>query len=138
MSDTTPTITKLEKLYSESVEDFKVSQMNLRDKALTCSTIKSKWCYKMVIEEQLLRKMETYLDKAKLAFATDPNNIKKYGSDFKAKMAAESNEKILSIKQKIQEQKDCLRFMQLILDKTVGSFGFDIKNSIDVIKIEEQ
>ena len=50
-------ITKLERLYSEAIEDFKLDQMNLREKALTCATIKSKWCYKAVQEDRLLQKV---------------------------------------------------------------------------------
>ena len=40
------------------------------------------------------------------------------------------------IKKAIEHQKDCNRFIQLVLEKNIGSFGFDIKNAVDMIKIE--
>ena len=40
------------------------------------------------------------------------------------------------IKKAIEHQKDCNRFIQLVLEKNIGSLGFDIKNAVDMIKIE--
>ena len=127
-------ITKLERLYSEAIEDFKLDQMNLREKALTCATIKSKWCYKAVQEDRLLQKMEAALKNTINQFAVD--NAGKYKGDDKARLAAESDPEIKKIKKAIEHQKDCNRFIQLVLEKNIGSFGFDIKNAVDMIKIE--
>ena len=127
-------ITKLERLYSEAVEDFKLDQMNLREKALTCATIKSKWCYKAVQEDRLLQKMEAALKNTINQFAVD--NAGKYKGDYKPRLAAESDPEIKKIKKAIEHQKDCNRFIQLVLEKNIGSFGFDIKNAVDMIKIE--
>ena len=62
--------------------------------------------------------------------------INKYKGDYKARLAAESDPEIKKIKKAIEHQKDCNRFIQLVLEKNIGSFGFDIKNAVDMIKIE--
>ena len=112
-----------------------IEEANLKINALDRSNIEE-WFknYKAVQEDRLLQKMEAALKNTINQFAVD--NAGKYKGDYKARLAAESDPEIKKIKKAIEHQKDCNRFIQLVLEKNIGSFGFDIKNAVDMIKIE--
>ena len=49
---------KLEKLYKEAQEDFKLTVVNLSEKTRQVPTLKNKWIFRIVNEEKLLSKMK--------------------------------------------------------------------------------
>jgi gas vesicle protein len=128
-------LSKLDKLYAEYQEDFRVDQLNLREKALESPMLRVKWMHMLVTEEKLLRKMEDALDKEIESYSKETLGVNKH--IYSAKLSANSSDTVIKIKKVIQEQKDIIRFLTLCVEKGISSYNFELKNIIDVLKLEQ-
>lgn len=127
-------LSKLEKLYSEAQADFNLTALNLSDKTRMAPSLKNKWCFRLVSEEKLLRKLEDTCNKM-IDMYVEANKLNP-GGIVKAKINADKQEEIQKVQKQIIMQKDVLRFLQLILDNQVKTYTWDIKNAIEQTKLE--
>lgn len=128
-------ISKLEKLYIEAQEDFKLTQLNLSEKTKEMPTIKNKWIFLYTMEQKRLAKMEETRDTMIEMFVQA--NSGQRGGEFKAKLDATKQEDILALENKISNQKDVIRFLDLIMQNQIKTITWDVKNAIDHLKLEQ-
>lgn len=128
-------ISKLEKLYNEAQEDFKLTQLNLSEKTKEMPTIKNKWIFLYTMEQKRLAKMEETRDTMIEMFVQA--NSGQRGGEFKAKLDATKQEDILALENKISNQKDVIRFLDLIMQNQIKTITWDVKNAIDHLKLEQ-
>lgn len=128
-------ISKLEKLYNEAQEDFKLTQLNLSEKTKEMPAIKNKWIFLYAMEQKRLAKMEETRDTMIEMFVQA--NSGQRGGEFKAKLDATKQEDILALENKISNQKDVIRFLDLIMQNQIKTITWDVKNAIDHLKLEQ-
>lgn len=128
-------ISKLEKLYNEAQEDFKLTQLNLSEKTKEMPAIKNKWIFLYTMEQKRLAKMEEARDTMIEMFVQA--NSGQRGGEFKAKLDATKQEDILALENKISNQKDVIRFLDLIMQNQIKTITWDVKNAIDHLKLEQ-
>lgn len=128
-------ISKLEKLYNEAQEDFKLTQLNLSEKTKEMPAIKNKWIFLYTTEQKRLAKMEETRDIMIEMFVQA--NSGQRGGEFKAKLDATKQEDILALENKISNQKDVIRFLDLIMQNQIKTITWDVKNAIDHLKLEQ-
>lgn len=128
-------LSKLEKLYNEAQEDFKLTQLNLSEKTKEMPAIKNKWIFLYTMEQKRLAKMEEARDTMIEMFVQA--NSGQRGGEFKAKLDATKQEDILALENKISNQKDVIRFLDLIMQNQIKTITWDVKNAIDHLKLEQ-
>ncbi len=128
-------ISKLEKLYNEAQEDFKLTQLNLSEKTKEMPAIKNKWIFLYTMEQKRLAKLEEARDTMIEMFVQA--NSGQRGGEFKAKLDATKQEDILALENKISNQKDVIRFLDLIMQNQIKTITWDVKNAIDHLKLEQ-
>ena len=125
---------KLEKLFEEAKNDFNLSVLNISDKTREVPALKNKWCFKIITEEKLLKKMEDTLEQMVDMYIEA--NRGKPGGAARAQLTANKQEDIAKLQKQISQQKEILRFLQLLLDNQIKTYTWDIKNAIEQQKLE--
>lgn len=122
----------------ELKKDVSVDELNLKDSALTIASIKHKWAGRLMRHKIDLNKIEKQREKA-ISILID--KIKEDPSiDLSVPLMrkkAENNETVKIIDQKIDNLKIIIEYLEKI-EKIVGSMTWDIKNILEVVKIETQ
>lgn len=127
----------IEKYRTEFKEDVLYNQMNILDKTLELPTIRHKWSSRLV-----------YARKAITTFENKKKNIKKAAIDKfsetsdrlpKAAMDAklEESDTVKELTAKIDLYKRLASYLEQC-EKNLYSASFDMKNSIELIKMETQ
>lgn len=125
---------KLEKLYKEAQEDFKLTVVNLSEKTRQVPTLKNKWIFRIVNEEKLLSKMkDTQQDM--ISKLTSFSSKVKSGS-IKVKAESMKQDELIRLSGMISEQEEVVKFLRLLLDNQIKSFTWDIKNALEQAKLE--
>ena len=124
---------RLVELQNEVVQDLELNDINLHDKSMKCPGIKCKWTQIFFEEEQILKQLEEKLERDIEEY------IEKHGKmgipKFKSDAEARKSEAIQKIEKAIKQQKLVVRYLSDIV-KIVNNFGYDIKNSTDILKLE--
>lgn len=129
----------------EAEQDLKITEMNLKDKTLSRSSLGAKWCRYSFEEEKYKKKIEKDIDdlreqiKQKI-FEQKKNAI--VNSTVSDKLMEAQAEKILittqeykDLKAALKEQEDIVRLI-IEIQKQISMFGYDLKTAVDVIKLE--
>ena len=136
---------RLEKFMKEFEDDMKVTEINIHDKTLLKPSIAAKWAryafeedrYKKQILEKIEELKKALQDalfekkKAMLMNQTATTAILNIEVDKQLKKTSKYQE----IKQQLDEQEELIRFIAEAR-QIISQFGFDLKNSIDVLKLE--
>jgi len=126
----------LDKLLKEIEEDLKVDEFSLKDKQIRLPSIKHKYAGILVrakIEQVELLKTKEKVKKELISSLIEKSPVKV------ANVIAEKSVEDTSTIKKINEQ---LKEIELIItllektEKTLSSMTYDIKNIIDIIKLE--
>ena len=115
-------------------EDVKLTNTNLREKALMCSSIWAKWLsYLYKEKENLSRIAETRqkILKKKMADVKFGDSVLRMKSEDKISEGDETIQKLKILEKRTQTNIDWLERALNILQ----NFGFSIKNSIDAFKL---
>lgn len=136
---------KLEAYIKEFEEDMILREDNLIEKSLSRSAIAAKWARYSYEEERYKKQILEQIDKLKNAlyqklYEKKKNDIlSQRATEMSIKIEVESLLKKSSqyekIKDDLSHQDDIIRFIAEA-KQIISSFGFDIKNSIEVLKIE--
>ena len=136
---------KLKNYMNELESDTLLTEINVHDKALLKSGIAAKWTRYLYEEEKYKRKMNEAIDELKNRVAENLFEKKKNAianqtiSEAMIKLETtrvlNKTPQYLKIKQELDDQDDVIR---LINDarQIISQLGFDIKNAIDVLKLE--
>lgn len=136
---------RLQAYMQEAEQDLKITEMNLKDKTLSRSSLGAKWCRYSFEEEKYKKKIEKDIDdlreqiKQKI-FEQKKNAI--VNSTVSDKLMEAQAEKILittqeykDLKAALKEQEDIVRLI-IEIQKQISMFGYDLKTAVDVIKLE--
>lgn len=125
---------RIKELEKELVKDLTINDININEKAMLVPSIKSKWVMFMLEEDKYLDKLTDTLDILK------NNYIKHYGKMGVPKLQQmdemKENKKIKTLTLAIKEEKETTRFLREVNKNILNTFSYDIKNSIDITKME--
>ena len=136
---------KLESYIKEFESDMKFDERNIHEKTLERSSIAAKWCRFSYEEEKYKKKILESVEKLKEQIAEKLYEKKKseiVSQTIKDNMIKIEVEKLvkkssqyLKIQEELKNQEDIIRF---IMDarQIISQFGFDLKNAIDILKLE--
>lgn len=119
----------------ELSEDVKLTEYNLREKSLTCSSIWAKWLSYLHLEKENLQRISDAKKKIlakKMASTKTTDSILKMKSEDKIIESDETMKKLAILSKQTQDSIDYIERALGIL----ANFGFSIKNCVDVFKLQ--
>jgi len=119
----------------ELEQDVKLSEFNLREKSLLCSSIWAKWISYLFLEKENLQRIvdaKQKILKKKTSESKIQDSILKMKSEEKL---AENDENIRKLNSLFKNTQDCIDYIERALN-ILNSFGFNIKNAIDALKLQ--
>ena len=119
----------------ELSEDVKLTEYNLREKSLTCSSIWAKWLSYLHLEKENLQRISDAKKKIltkKMASTKTTDSILKMKSEDKIIENDEAMKKLAVLSKQTQDNIDYIERALGIL----ANFGFSIKNCVDVFKLQ--
>jgi hypothetical protein len=126
----------LEKYIAELEIDVKLDELNLKDAALCLPARKAKWVSRLITEK---RNLYALMQKKSNLITEAVNEIKKESpvnlTYPTLEKAAEKHPIIVKINIEIEEIKNVIEFLEKV-EKTISSISFDIKNLVEIIKME--
>lgn len=126
----------LETYIQELEEDVRLDELNLKDAALTLPGKKAKWVSRLMMEKSKLIDLSKRKDKLVLTVVEEIKKESPVKLTYPSlKEAAERHSKIIDLNLEIKEKEGVVEFLERV-DKTIHSIGFDIKNLIELIKME--
>jgi hypothetical protein len=130
----------LERLGKELMDDIKVDLINVRDKAMTVSTIRAKWVMKFFREKEQMAKLQK-AKKQVLSQEVNKLQTSSIPSRSMSKMRLEEqivgdNDQIKRLNDTINKQAEVIQFMEYALN-IVSDFNFTVKHALDAIKLEQ-
>lgn len=119
----------------ELSEDVKLTEYNLREKSLTCSSIWAKWLSYLHLEKENLQRISDAKKKIlakKMASTKTTDSILKIKSEDKIIESDETMKKLAVLSKQTQDSIDYIERALGIL----ANFGFNIKNVTEVFKLQ--
>lgn len=129
-------MSELEKYIQELERDVILDELNIKESALMLPARKAKWVSRLMLEKTAL----TDLHKKKhQIIRTAVEEVKKESAVKLAQpileRAAEKHPMVEDVMLRIREKEILIEFLEKV-EKTMQSLGFDIKNLIELIKME--
>jgi len=128
--------TDLNNYNKELLEDTKLTKVNLREKSLMVSGLRVKWLNRLFKERDNLQRIKKAKDKilrSKLGQNTISNSVLKMKSEDSIAGNDEQIKKLNALSETVKTNIDFLERAQNILN----DFGFNIKNAVDIFKLEK-
>ena len=124
-------------LYIKELEDdVKLDELNLKEAALMLPARKAKWVSRLILEKNNLSELNK---KRNRIISEVVDELKKESAVRLAtptlEKAAERHKSVVEITTEIDQKQNVIEFLERV-EKTIHSIGFDIKNLIEVIKME--
>lgn len=119
----------------ELAEDVKLTEYNLREKSLMCSSIWAKWLSYLHLEKENLQRIADAKKKIlakKMAGVKSTDSILRMKSEDKI---TENDETMKKLAQLSKQTQDCIDYIERSLG-ILANFGFNIKNTIEVFKLQ--
>ena len=115
--------------------DLEINEMELRDKVLRAPGLKAKWIQIYYEELDYKEKLEEARDKIKEKY------LSKYGEDpsqpkFMINQKISDNADVKKIEKALKEQEKVVRYLNDINRNIWSGFGFEIKNILEILKLE--
>jgi len=124
---------RLMKFNEELLIDVKLTEMNIKDKTLACPGLKAKWLRLMFEERKLLSRMQE-LKKQKIEEYVANHGLHNIPK-IKTIDEAQKSDEINKLEKTIFQQKELVDYLEQA-NKIMMNLNFDIKNAIDIIKME--
>lgn len=126
----------LEKYISELDADVALDELNLKENALMLPARKAKWVSRLMKEKAALNELNKEKDQL---ISRIGEEIRKESpvrlTPLVCEKTAEKHEAVVEVMKQISEKKIIVEFLEKV-EKTIHSIGFDIKNLVDIIKME--
>ena len=114
-------------------DDVKLSEYNLREKSLLCSSIWAKWISYLFLEKE---NMQRILDAKQKILKNKTSGMQESILKMKSEeKVAENDENIKKLNALFKNTQDCIDFIERALN-ILSSFGFNIKNAIESLKLQ--
>ena len=128
------------KFATELLDDVQVSIMNIRDKAMLVSTIRTKWVMMMFKEREMVKKLSNarkkLLETGVVNLQTTDTANRTISKMRLEEMVIASDPKIKKIDRMIVEQQEVIQFIEYAMN-IVSDFNFTVKHALDAIKLEQ-
>ena len=137
---------RLEEYMLEASNDLRLDELTIKDKALSRSALGAKWC-RYSFEEQKYKKLildsfdklkeeikKKLYEKRNLAIENADPNVQRLINIDAEKLVVKTKE-YKKYKEELDNQEDILRLIEET-QRIIGQFGFDIKNAIEILKLE--
>jgi len=124
---------RMDELFEDAQKDLDLNEMNIREKALGAPGIRAKWGCIRFAEESLLNKLKNKRENLIDNYTTEFGELGK--PKFQLKNELLQSDEIIKIDKIIRGQKEIVNFV-LEMNKTFSQFGFDIKNSLEIMRLE--
>lgn len=124
----------LNKYISELTDDVKLSEYNLREKSMLCSSMWSKWISYLFLEKENLVRIantKSTILKKKMTENKIQDSVLRLKSEDKL---TENDETIKKLNLLAKQTQDNIDFINKALE-IFSNFGFQIKNSIEALKL---
>jgi len=133
-----PVVTLLEEYISELTQDVQIDEFNMKDVQLKLPAIKHKWTgrlmrSKMDIDSKYRQKNQLVEKVAEALIQESPVAL----SLPMARKTAEDHVDVRQIQSDIKELRLVVEFLEKT-ERTLSSITFDIKNIVEIIKLETQ
>jgi hypothetical protein len=137
---------RLEEYLLEAASDLKLTETNIKDKSLQRSALGAKWCRYAFEENQYNKLLKNNIEKLKeeiikklfekrnLAVENADPNVKRIINIDAEKVLVKTPE-YKKYKEELDIQEEILRAIEET-QRLIGQFGYDIKNAIEVMKLE--
>lgn len=136
---------KLDKYMKEFESDVLLNEVNIHDKTLLRASLAAKWCRYEYEEKRYRDEMTSKLDKlkeeAKMKLfekkraAIENRTMNQSMINIEAERIIKESSIYLKIKDELNNEEDVLRFIAEA-KQIISQFGFDIKNAIEILKLE--
>ncbi len=116
-------------------DDMKVTKMNIREKSLMVSSLRVKWLNYYFKEKENLQRIKKAKDKiikSKLGNNSLSNSVLKMKSE---DVLSGNDEQVKKLNEMSERVKTNIEFLERAMN-ILNDFGFSIKNSIDILKLE--
>ena len=114
-------------------KDLELTDLSIKSKSLETPAIKAKWLQIFFEENAYIKKLEGAKD------ALFDQYVKEHGTPdvpkYVTEKEIEKSSDLKKLESAIKEQKNVIRYVEGVLDIMRG-FGWDIKNSISLIQLE--
>ena len=121
----------------ELIEDTKIDELNLKDVQMKLPAIKHKWVSRLILHKEEYNKLKHLQRAAKEKVI---NELKQNQNIILSlpvlEKRAEENDVIRKIKNQLEDQELIILYLDKI-ETVLRSMSFDIKNIIDIMKLEE-
>ena len=126
----------LEKYISELDADVALDELNLKENALMLPARKAKWVSRLMKEKAALNELNKEKDQL---ISKISEEIRKESpvrlTPLVCEKTAEKHEAVIGVMKQISDKKIIVEFLEKV-EKTMHGIGFDIKNLVDIIKME--
>lgn len=125
----------LNQYIKELNDDVKLSEYNLREKSMTCSSLWAKWLSYLFVEKENLQRIsdtKQKILKKKMAQVKAQDSVLRMKSEEKLSENDENMKKLNLLREQTQSNID-------FIERALGifaNFGFQIKNTTDVLKLQ--
>jgi len=127
---------QLEEYIKEMGKDVDLDEFNLKESQLKLPAIKHKWVGRLIRHKNELERYNTNRDNMIKQIAQEVIDQATYQVTLlTAQKAAEKHPSIKQINDSIREQKLIIEFLEKG-ERIFGGMGFDIKNIIEIMKLE--
>ncbi len=116
-------------------DDMKVTKMNIREKSLMVSSLRVKWLNYYFKEKENLQRIKKAKDKiikSKIGNSNLSNSVLKMKSE---DVLSGNDEQVKKLNEMSERVKTNIEFLERAMN-ILNDFGFSIKNSIDILKLE--
>jgi hypothetical protein len=122
--------------YSKEIEmDTQIDVTNVMEKQLSAPNVKHKWLFRLIkSKKQLLELVEIKENFLNNALQKD-NPLKLSKAVVASKLESQMDFK--SIQKKIKEQELLVEFLDSAVNKIFSQIGFDFKNIVELLKMEQ-
>ena len=125
---------RIEQYAKEIEEDTSIDIVNLRDKQFSSPQTKHKWLYKMTMEKKRL--LELYEKKDQIMVTKNIDNpLQLSRAAMKAK--ADKDDDVIELNKEIKKQELLVEYLDAAVNKIFSQMGFDFKNLVELIKMEQ-
>jgi len=126
----------VEKYIKEIEEDLKIDEFNIKDATLRTPSRKHYWVSRLINHKRNLYKLEQELEATSKRLVTETREKSPVAiSSITLQNAVAESEVIKDLTQKIKEEKFVIELLEKT-EKTFSSLTYDIKNIIEIIKLE--
>jgi len=122
--------------FTEELEiDLDLDEMELRDKVLRAPGLKAKWIQIYYEELDYKEKLEDARDKIKEKY------LSKYGEDpsqpkFMINQKISDNDDVKKIAKALKDQEKVVRFLTDVNKNIWSGFGYEVKNVLEILRLE--